>query len=323
MEESFETRPLLDRDILRTLQKRQNLPSLIHLSLQLAAFSACVALVVYVSSSHLAAFVSAILLGAVWTTLFAPFHECTHQTAFRSRRLDCIGAWLTGIPFGMSPMVYREFHFAHHRYTHDPHKDPEIAGTPRHGAWPNSPRAWLDSITGLRLLWLKVRLMCSLALSSTSQAELPPPWDDPDQRSTIIWQSRVVALIWAILAILALLQVRGAGWILFALIPCHFFQQVWLTTEHTGLPHEGNILNRTRTMHSSAFVKWWLWNMNYHAEHHAWPAVPWSALPSLHQHIASSLEHQSWGYWHLQLDVLHRNNLPDGAAPKITLSEVS
>lgn len=92
-------------------------------------------------------------------------------------------------------------------------------------------------------------------------------------------------------------------------------QPVWLMTEHTGLPHEGTILNRTRTMHTSAFVRWWLWNMNYHAEHHAWPAVPWNALPMLHQHIASHLEHQSWGYCRLQLEVLHRTNLPDGVPP--------
>jgi hypothetical protein len=30
------------------------------------------------------------------------------------------------------------------------------------------------------------------------------------------------------------------------------------------------------------------------------------------------LEHQSWGYWHLQLDVLHQNNLRDGAQPIAT-----
>src|SRR5450759_2664042 len=100
MEESFENRPLLDRDILRSLQKRQNLPSLIRLALQLGAFALCIALVVYTSAFPVVAFFAAILLGAVWTTLFAPFHECTHQTAFRSRRLDAIGAWLTGIPFG-------------------------------------------------------------------------------------------------------------------------------------------------------------------------------------------------------------------------------
>lgn len=315
MEQSFEYRPLVDRDILRTLQKRQDLPSLIHLTLQLGTFALSIGLVVYVSSFPLAAFLATALLGAVWTTLFAPFHECTHQTAFRTRGLNAIGAWLTGIPFGMSPTVYREFHFEHHRYTHDPEKDPELAGAVTFAGWPTAPFAWAYMIAGLWLLWLKVGLMFRLALSSAAHAKLMPPFDDPDLRARFIWESRLVALVWTALAFMALLGVPGARWILFALVPCHIFQAIWLTAEHTGLPHEGTILNRTRTTHTSAFVSWWLWNMNYHAEHHAWPAIPWHALPMLHQRIADHLEHQSWGYWHLQLDVLHQNSLPDGARP--------
>ena len=315
MEETFENQPLLDRDILRALQKRENIRSLIHLALQLGAFALCIGLVVYASPFPVVAACAAILLGAVWATLFAPFHECTHQTAFRSRRLDTIGAWLTGIPFGMSPIVYRDFHFAHHRYTHDPAKDPEIAGIPVLDNWPDSRGAWLYAVSGLWLLWAKVRLMFRLARSSTAHATLPRPFDDPDLRSRFIWESRALALVWATLAVLALLGVRGAGWILVALIACHVFQAIWLSTEHTGLPHEGTILARTRTMHTSPFIRWWLWNMNYHAEHHAWPAVPWHALPSLHQRIADHLEHEAWGYWRLQLDVLHQNNLPDGVRP--------
>ncbi len=315
MDESFESRPLLDREALRTLQRRQNLPSSIHLTLHLGAFALGIGLLVYVSPIPFAAFFAAILLGAVWATLFAPFHECTHLTAFRSRRLDAIGAWLTGIPFGMAPAVYREFHFAHHRFTHDPAKDPEIAGTPQLSNWPCTPRAWLYAVSGLWLLQQKFQLMFRLALSSTAQAKLPPPWDEPELRSRFIWESRVVALAWLTLALMALLGVRGAGWILFALIPCHAFQAIWLTTEHTGLPHEGTILIRTRTMQTAPFIRWWLWNMNYHAEHHAWPAVPWHALPGLHERVADYLEHESAGYWHLQFDVLRRNNLPDGVRP--------
>jgi fatty acid desaturase len=315
MEESFEHRSLLDRDILRALQKRQDLPSVIHLTVQLVAFVLSIGLVIYLSSFSLAALLAATLLGAIWTTLFAPFHECMHQTAFRTRRLNAIGAWLTGIPFGMAPTVYREFHFAHYRYTHDPEKDPELAGTATFAGWPTTPLAWAYMVGGLWLLWLKVRLMFRLAFSSTARTELTPPFDDPDLRSRFIWESRVVALVWTALVLMALLGIRGAGWVVFALAPCHVIQAIWQTAEHTGLPHQGNILARTRMMHTWALVSWWLWNMNYHAEHHAWPAVPWHALPLLHQRIASHLEHESWGYWRLQLDVLHRNSLPDGTSP--------
>ncbi len=313
MEESFEYRSLLDRDALRALQTRKDLPSVIRLALQLGAFLAGIALLVYLSPFAPAAFAAALALGAVWTTFFAPFHECAHQTAFRTRRLNSLAGWLTGIPFGMGPTVYREFHFEHHRFTHIPDKDPELAGNATFAQWPTTPSAWGWMVAGLWLIWLKVRLMLRLAASSTAHTELPPPFADPDLRATFIWESRAVACAWSALPLLALLDVRGTGWILFALIPCHVLQAIWLTAEHTGLPHEGTILDRTRTTCTSGFVSWWLWNMNYHAEHHAWPAVPWHALPALNAQVRNHLEHESWGYWNLQMAVLRQESLPDGA----------
>ncbi len=50
MDETFEHRPLLDRETLRTLQQRQDLPSLIRLTLQLGAFLLCAGLVVRVAA---------------------------------------------------------------------------------------------------------------------------------------------------------------------------------------------------------------------------------------------------------------------------------
>ena len=75
------------------------------LALQLGAFVLCGGLVFFAASFSLVAVPLTILLAAIWATLFAPFHECTHQTAFRSRPLNTIGTWLSGIPFGMSPTV--------------------------------------------------------------------------------------------------------------------------------------------------------------------------------------------------------------------------
>ena len=40
-----------------------------------------------------------------------------------------------------------------------------------------------------------------------------------------------------------------------------------------------------------------MWNMPYHAEHHAAPGVPYHALPALHEELKPRLEHVSLGYW--------------------------
>ncbi len=56
--------------------------------------------------------------------------------------------------------------------------------------------------------------------------------------------------------------------------------------EHEGLPEDGHMFNRTRTTLTNSVYRWFWWNMNYHSEHHAWPAIPWHALPDLHHMTA-------------------------------------
>jgi fatty acid desaturase len=47
-----------------------------------------------------------------------------------------------------------------------------------------------------------------------------------------------------------------------------------------------------------------MWNMPYHAEHHAYPAVPWHALPELHKLIEKDLIHTVPGYTDIHLRII-------------------
>ena len=69
--------------------------------------------------------------------------------------------------------------------------------------------------------------------------------------------------------------------------------------EHRGLPESGTIFERTRSIKTNAALRWLLWNMTYHAEHHAWPAVPWHALPAVHQEVSDHLIHKNKGVFAL------------------------
>ena len=44
--------------------------------------------------------------------------------------------------------------------------------------------------------------------------------------------------------------------------------------------------------------------MPYHAEHHAYPAVPFHALPRLHEELKSELTHQGKGLAALHVDAI-------------------
>jgi fatty acid desaturase len=71
----------------------------------------------------------------------------------------------------------------------------------------------------------------------------------------------------------------------------HAILSWYITCEHRGLGEEGSVLERTRSLRVPALVRWLLWNMPYHAEHHGWPAVPFHQLPALHAEVREHLVH--------------------------------
>lgn len=305
MDEAFENRQLVAPETLVELKQRSDSSSLVRLIVQILALTASAALVIANAHTPSLAVTAAILFAAVWASFFAPLHECTHGTAFRSRRLNAAGAWVAGLVLGFAPSVYRALHFAHHRHTHDPEKDPELATAPAlFSIWPTNIVSWLLMISGWSYIVLKLGAAVGFSLLPYSAWERIAPWAPPiKQRPRLAWEARAVTLFWGVLA-LAALTVPGLKWILLAVLIGHVFQAVWLSTEHRGRPHAGPVLARTRSIRTPSFVRWWIWNMNYHAEHHGWPTIPWHNLPALHWHIAKHLDDFGQGYIQTHITVL-------------------
>ena len=65
--------------------------------------------------------------------------------------------------------------------------------------------------------------------------------------------------------------------------------------EHTGCAEGPDLRENTRTTKMNPIMKFLFWNMPYHAEHHGWPAVPWHALPALHEAVREHLPHKGLG----------------------------
>jgi fatty acid desaturase len=66
--------------------------------------------------------------------------------------------------------------------------------------------------------------------------------------------------------------------------------------EHTGCAVTRDCLENTRTTLTLTLVRLFAWNMPYHAEHHAYPAVPFHALPRLHERVRGRIENLEPGY---------------------------
>ena len=72
--------------------------------------------------------------------------------------------------------------------------------------------------------------------------------------------------------------------------------RLYLLAEHALCPPVANMFENTRTTFTHRAIRWLSWNMPYHAEHHAWPAVPYHALADLHALAHPHLRSTSDGY---------------------------
>jgi fatty acid desaturase len=80
------------------------------------------------------------------------------------------------------------------------------------------------------------------------------------------------------------------------LIIGQFFLRPYLYAEHTGCERTRSAFQNTRTTYTGAIVKWIAWNMPYHVEHHAYPSIPFHALPKLNGIVDGEIVHRGRGY---------------------------
>ena len=75
------------------------------------------------------------------------------------------------------------------------------------------------------------------------------------------------------------------------------FLRAYLLAEHAGCDEgDDNMLANTRTLLTTAPLRFIAWNMPYHTEHHSFPAVPFHALPRLHRMMVKDIRHLEPGY---------------------------
>ncbi len=126
MDEVFAPENAIDKAALKALSRRSDSRGLMQLAGHLGALGATGALVAWTQGTLWLA-PALIVHGVVLIFLFSPLHESIHRTAFESRVLNDALAWLCGAVILLPPEYFRAFHFAHHRHTQDPDRDPELA----------------------------------------------------------------------------------------------------------------------------------------------------------------------------------------------------
>lgn len=77
-------------------------------------------------------------------------------------------------------------------------------------------------------------------------------------------------------------------------------------TEHVGRPTTHLMRENTRSNLVSLPWRFLCWNMNYHAEHHYAPSVPFHALPRLHRLLKEVVHIENGGYIGAHRDIVNR-----------------
>lgn len=222
--------------------------------------------------------------------LFMVVHETAHKTAFRSRGLNLVFGHLSSFAVFLPYEYYCLFHWDHHRYTQDPARDPELLSVPI----PRSDTGLAFSYTGLRQVIFRVGLLLRHALTGNATS----PWIPEGKRHVVVREARLYVALYVVLLV-ASLALRTPillwVWIVPALAGQSFLRP-YLYAEHTGCERTRSAFQNTRTTYTAMFVKWFAWNMPYHVEHHAYPSIPFHALPKLNEIVADQIVYRGPGY---------------------------
>jgi len=236
--------------------------------------------------------------GVVIVHLFAPFHETTHGTAFRSRWLNRAVAWFTGLALQLPPTHFTLEHAAHHKYTQDPKRDPERIPEA------NSLKGYLWFATAIP--YFRGNVMNLVNHASGRFTEMERSFIPPNSFTKVQREAWIIGAVYLSIVILSVWLQSWAA-VIYWLIPRVIGEPVMRIirmSEHGACPLVPDMLRNTRTVITLKPLCWLNWNNAHHAEHHAMPAIPFHALPTLHRHLGHHIEEVRPGYANTQAHLL-------------------
>ncbi len=296
MEDVFVRRDLIDRETLRALCKKSDMAGSLQAGSHLGA--------ILITGTGLA-----LTWGTIWSVpifllhgvlinfLYAGQHELSHGTVFKTPKYNI---WL-GRAFGFVLLYARTFdqiqHFAHHRHTQDWARDGELERPPY------TLLTYLLWLSGLTYWTSRITRLIRFTRGRVIEGYIPE-----NRHAEVIREGRLHVAGYAALA-LASFALESWAAVTFWLAPMMLTKtvhQLQNTIEHLGLPHNGDILQNTRSTQTNALMRWLCWNMQYHTAHHAFPGVPFDKLPELDQKLFAErgIEPPRLGYLRIQYEAI-------------------
>ena len=234
-----------------------------------------------------AAAIAVVLIGPLQHALFVLAHDGAHYRLYETRWLNDAVGRLCGTIASVSMCTYRVIHRLHHNHLYGP-QDPDIA---LHGGYPRG-KAYLakklaKDLAGLTAFKTYSYFFGAPALNAATNVA-QRPLDDTSERLRARRARRWTVLGFHVPPAAAF--AAGWGWQYFVLwmLPLATVLQAILRLraicEHGAVTDYGSPLTAARTNLVPSWLRYFLFphHVNYHVEHHLYPAVPHYNLPLLH-----------------------------------------
>lgn len=231
-----------------------------------------------------------VLYGFSFAIMFAPLHEASHRTVFTNNRANDILCWFAGLLSFYNSTFYRLYHKWHHRYTQIPDKDPELSDRK-----PTNLKEYIIEISGITWWIGKFKRHFLTAIVGNLDN---CPFIPESSRAEVIRSNRLQLLVYAV-AIAISIYFQQPWFITYWLLPLAVGQPILrflLLAEHTDRPNTDNMLANTRTTLTLAPLRFLIWNISYHAEHHLYASIPFHQLGAAHAKLSSHFECVENGY---------------------------
>jgi len=224
--------------------------------------------------------------------LFVLAHDAAHYRLCDRRALNDGLGRLCGVLIGVSMCTYRVVHRLHHNHLYDA-QDPDI---PLHGGYPRGRAYFIGKLTkdALGLTWWKTyAYFFGVPVANTQAVGAQRPLNDTSPRlRNAALRDRWVVLGFHI-AVPAAAFAVGSGmeylvlWVLPLLTALQVLLRFRAVCEHGAVVDLSSPLTAARTNLCSAWLRWFLFphHVNFHIEHHMYPAIPHYNLPACHREM--------------------------------------
>ncbi|MBS0520278.1 MAG: fatty acid desaturase [Proteobacteria bacterium] len=239
-----------------------------------------------------------VLQGIFVNALFGAMHESVHYGSFRTRWMADLLAFFSGAAILNNAGFYRHYHLAHHRYTQDPARDPELVTSPAPRTW----RQYLWRVSSIPFVKLRGRDIFLFPFGGRGNVTYIHDRAWPEVQR---WGRWLLAFYALLLAGSLALQTTVLLWVwLLPLLVGLPLLRLYLVCEHTLCPNSDDGFANTRTTLSNPLVRFLMWNLPYHAEHHLLPNIAFHHLPEAHTYLRPHLKHVARGYIQVQAEIM-------------------